>query len=78
MGPGLRLRGTLQSMVHLARDLGIHRLYAICHTEHRASSRVLEKAGFLREKVLHREVTFPNLAADGPADVYCYAINLVK
>jgi ribosomal-protein-alanine N-acetyltransferase len=68
----------LQAMVNLARDLGIRRLYAICHTEHRASSRVLEKAGFLREKVLHREVIFPNLASDGPADVYCYAINLVE
>ena len=65
-------------MVNLASDLGVNRLYAICHTEHRASSRVLEKSGFVREKTLQREITFPNLCADGLADVYYYAINLPR
>ncbi len=33
----------LQAIVEIARMLGIRRLYAFCHTEHRASRRVLRR-----------------------------------
>lgn len=64
----------LQAMTDLAPSCGVRRLYAICHTEHAASSRVLEKGGFTREGVLRRHSIFPNLSADDPADVFCYAV----
>lgn len=56
--------------------VGIRQLYAICHTEHRASWRVLEKVGFVREGVLHRHTDFPNLNPGEPSDVFCYALVL--
>ena len=37
----------LGAMVELARNLGVVRLYALCHPENSASWRVLEKAGFV-------------------------------
>ena len=66
----------LGAMVGIARDCGVRRLYAVCHTEHRASARVLEKGGFTLEGVLRRHAEFPNLPLDGPADVCCFAIVL--
>ena len=36
----------LRTMVETAGPLGVRRLYALCHHEHRASARVLENAGF--------------------------------
>lgn len=64
----------LQAMVDLAPGCGVRRLYAICHTEHAASFRVLEKCGFAREGVLRRHSIFPNLSPGEPADVFCYAL----
>jgi RimJ/RimL family protein N-acetyltransferase len=64
----------LQAMVETAHTVGVRRLYAICHTEHRASWRVLEKGGFLREGVLHRYIEFPNLRSGELSDVFCYAL----
>jgi RimJ/RimL family protein N-acetyltransferase len=66
----------LQAVVGVARSVGVRRLYAICHTEHPASRRVLEKNGFLCEGTLRRYVEFPNLAPGEPCDVFCYAIVL--
>lgn len=63
----------LAAVVPLARALGIRRLYAICHTAHQASARVLEKCGFVREGVLPRHTIFPNLVPGKAADVFCYA-----
>jgi RimJ/RimL family protein N-acetyltransferase len=63
----------LNAMVDIASSTGVRRLYAICHHEHRASWRVLEKCGFEREGTLRSYVTFPNLGSDAPADVLCYA-----
>lgn len=57
-----------------AAQLGIARLYAICHPRHRASARVLEKCGFLCEGTLRAYTEFPNLAPGVPADVRCYAV----
>ena len=62
----------LRAMVDLAERLGVVRLYAICHVDHRASQRVMEKCGLVREGVLKRYLTFPNLGPDR-ADVLCYA-----
>ena len=63
---------TLYAMSDLARSLDVVRLYAICHLDNRASQRVLEKCGFLREGILRRHTTFPNLAPER-TDVVCYA-----
>ena len=62
----------LNATVDIARGAGIERLYAICHADHRASARVLEKCGFAREGVLRRFLEFPNLRP-GPSDVLKYA-----
>jgi RimJ/RimL family protein N-acetyltransferase len=63
-------------MVGVARGVGVRRLYANCHTEHRASWRVLEKCGFLREGVLQKYTEFPNLRSGELANVFCYALLL--
>lgn len=65
---------SLRAMVDLAPRCGVQRLYAVCHTQHAASSRVLEKCGFACEGVLRRYAEFPNLTAGVPADVLCYAL----
>ncbi len=62
----------LGGMVDLARGLGLRRLYALCHPDHAASWRVLEKCGFLREGVLRRYAEFPNLRPGEPEDCLCY------
>jgi RimJ/RimL family protein N-acetyltransferase len=66
----------LSAMAALADSLAVERLYALCHVDHRASARVLEKAGFEREGVLRRHTVFPNLGAAEPCDVLCYARTL--
>ncbi|HMK37733.1 MAG TPA: GNAT family protein, partial [Bacteroidota bacterium] len=64
----------LATMAAAAASLGVRRLYALCHTGHERSSRVLEKGGFLREGILRSYMEFPNLAPGEPADVYCYSL----
>jgi RimJ/RimL family protein N-acetyltransferase len=64
------------AVVNIARELGVVRLYALCHPENRASSRVLEKCGFASEGVLARHARFPNLGDDALIDVLCYAMTL--
>ena len=66
----------LEAMVGVAKNSGVRRLYALCHHEHRASARVLEKCDFAREGVLRAHVEFPNLFPGEPQDVACYAILL--
>lgn len=63
----------LGAMRDLGARLGLTRLYALCHPEHRASARVLEKCGFALEGTLHARSAFPNLAPGVAADVLCYA-----
>jgi [ribosomal protein S5]-alanine N-acetyltransferase len=63
----------LHGVVSLAPAIGVHRLYALCHPDHPASRRVLEKCGFAREGVRRRLSEFPNLPAGDPGDVLCYA-----
>ena len=62
----------LTAMVDLASQLGVRRLHAQCHPDHRASSRVLEKCGFVRDGTWSRQVGFPNLAPGVAQDVACY------
>ena len=63
---------SLAAMVKLAARLKVSRLYAVCHIEHRASWRVMEKCGLKREGVLPRHLVFPNLSPE-PLDVFSYA-----
>lgn len=62
----------LSAMVGLANALGVTRLYALVHSEHAASRRVLAKGGFQHEISL--EWRFPNLGSGGvgPAERYVW------
>lgn len=64
----------LRAMVDLARGTGVRRLYALCHPDHRASWRVLEKGGFTREGILRSYAEFPNLTPGQLSDVLCYSV----
>lgn len=64
----------LRAVVAVARELRIRRLYALCHPEHAASRRVLEKCGFELEGTLRRYAEFPNLKPGEPGDVQCWAL----
>lgn len=62
----------LGAMVALAQTLDVRRLYALCHPEHPASQRVLDKCGFHREVLLRLHSEFPNLSPGQACDVLCY------
>jgi RimJ/RimL family protein N-acetyltransferase len=62
----------LRAMVDVARVTGVRRLYALCHTDHAASARVLEKGGFTLEATLGGHTEFPNLTPGTLSDVICY------
>jgi len=66
----------LSALVEVARQIHIQRLQAICHVEHAASARVLEKCGFERQGVLAKHTVFPNLVPHLRADVLSYAVQL--
>lgn len=51
----------LAAMVDVARLVGVARLHALCHAEHRASWHVLEKCGFTRDTAWTQQTGFPNL-----------------
>jgi ribosomal-protein-alanine N-acetyltransferase len=61
------------AMAELAAELHIGRVYALCHTENRASARVLAKAGFACEGVLRKHTVFPNVDPTSAQDVECWA-----
>jgi RimJ/RimL family protein N-acetyltransferase len=64
----------LSAVVQLAPSLGVRFLYAHCHPDHRASCRVLEKAGFTRDHGLVPHPGFPNLPEGGPLLVLRYTL----
>lgn len=64
----------LRAMIDVARGMGVGRLYALCHPDHRPSWHVLEKAGFTRDPAWTRQVEFPNLAPGVLQHVRCYAL----
>ncbi len=50
----------------------IHRVWAVCDVDNRASARVLEKAGMAREGLLRGWALHPS-SAGAPRDGWCYA-----
>lgn len=64
------------AMVQLAEKLRVVRLLAECLSEHLASRRVLEKAGFKLQGTRCCDDEFPNLEAGVMQDVVCYALLL--
>ena len=64
----------LMAMIDLAPTIGIARLTAFCHPEHRASWRVLEKCGFTRDINSTEQAEFPNLAPDVKQSVFRYEL----
>lgn len=63
----------LLAMRQIAADLGLQRLYAMCHPANWPSRRVLEKGGFEFEGTLRRYIEFPNLDPGVAADVVSYS-----
>jgi RimJ/RimL family protein N-acetyltransferase len=62
----------LAAVVVVARDLGVQRLYALCHPNHPASIHVLEKCGFVLEDRLAGFADFPNLGSEQCEDCLRY------
>ena len=65
----------VRAMIEVARGIGVIRMYGLCHPEHRASWRVLEKCGFERDPSWTRQLEFPNLDTGVLHDVLCYTRN---
>lgn len=59
-------------VAHGLRHPMIYRAEAFCDIENLASARVLEKAGMIREGILHRYFRHPN-RAEAPRDCFIYA-----
>jgi RimJ/RimL family protein N-acetyltransferase len=66
----------LFAVVNLARRLQLTRIGAVTHQQHRASQRVLEKCGFVRQAEPGRPMEFPNLAPGVWQDVSSYVLAL--
>ena len=66
----------LRAVVEVARSTGIARLEAVCHPENLASTRVLEKCGFVNEGIQPRAHRFPNLHPTELYDVFRYGLTL--
>jgi ribosomal-protein-alanine N-acetyltransferase len=64
----------LTAMIRLAGRLGVATLCAICHPQHQASSRVLEKCGFCRDTAQRKRIEFPNLVPGLLQEALCYRI----
>ena len=55
-------------------ELGLHRMYANCYAENRASSRIMEKAGMRHEGRCVKSTLLRNSAPDDWRDIDWYAI----
>jgi RimJ/RimL family protein N-acetyltransferase len=66
----------LQAVVDVAPRIGVVRLQALCHPQHRPSRRVLEKCGFTLDDGWTQQAEFPNLAAGVAQPVLCYQLFL--
>ena len=64
----------LAAMIDLARSLQLQELEAVCHAEHHASARVLEKCGFVLQSRQERHTLFPNLTPGVRADTLLYTL----
>ena len=58
-GRGFATSAVRQLVASLEASPNIKRIWATCALENRASARVLEKAGFLREAILHKWAVYP-------------------
>jgi ribosomal-protein-alanine N-acetyltransferase len=63
----------LRAMTALAGHLGLSNLSALCHAEHAASRRVLEKCGFGLDETWSGSSAFPNLPAGQSTQTVRYA-----
>ncbi len=50
----------------------VHRIWAVCDRDNRASARVMEKTGMKREGILRRWSRHPNISPE-PRDCFCYS-----
>lgn len=66
----------LVAVIAIGRAIDIARLFALCHPEHRASRRVLEKCGFALDVQFAEKTEFPNLAPGMLQDVVRYELGL--
>jgi [ribosomal protein S5]-alanine N-acetyltransferase len=66
----------LHAIVRLAETFRIAELFALCHPDHEASYRVLEKCGFVRQLELVQAAQFPNLAGGSRAGALRYVLDL--
>ncbi len=66
----------LAAMIEVAGRMGVIRLDALCHPEHGASRRVLEKNGFARDDPPTRRAEVPNLAPGVQQDALGYVLLL--
>ena len=66
----------LTAIVDVAAQIGVTRLFALCHPEHRPSRRVLEKCGFVRDDVSKLTVEFPNLSPGIRQAALCYTLGV--
>jgi ribosomal-protein-alanine N-acetyltransferase len=66
---------TLKRMVVLARELELEQLIALCHPDHVASWKVLEKCGFTRLPT-GEMYAFPNLPGSAPIEAFKYGTAL--
>ena len=64
----------LVAMIDVARQTGLVHLRALCHPDHRASQRVLEKCGFVLDDPPTRPTLFPNLSPAVPLAACCYLL----
>lgn len=71
-GQGLMVEAVATIIAWLLDQRSLYRVWAVCDTEHRASARVLEKAGMQLEGVLRRFMVHPNIAPE-PRDCLCYS-----
>jgi len=63
----------LTAMLQIAAVMGLEELSALCHAEHKASIRVLEKCGFSRDAGVRSPMSFPNLPVAAPQPVVRYS-----
>lgn len=61
----------LTGMIEVATSVGVTRLLALCHPDHRPSRRVLEKCSFVRD-ASQPPVEFPNLSPGVKLQAVCY------
>lgn len=72
-GRGLMTEAVVRVVSWARGQPGVYRVWATCDVDNVASSRLLYRAGFVREGVLRGWLVHPNLG-EAPRDAYCYGI----